>query len=480
MEKRKTDETGAAGKAAGNEAIQVALACAMTMLGVATLFMTQSIFLEISQSFGIDIGRVHLAFGVASLSYAATFFVLGPATDMLHPPKLAVGGTTLLAATLIRASWTNDFNVFLLSMALTGIFTAAIPAAMFPHIAAISPRNKQAVYIGSLVAAGPMGIIFGRVAMGLMTAALGWQSSFRIYAGGLLFLAGVAWGVFSHKQRHSFGPIRNIFRVYANSMRIMVKPETASCLLIGFGLFFGTLGILTFLTYRLVAPPFNWTSAQVGWISFAGITALVAPFSGNLSRRIGAVKMILAGLSLCLAALQLMSWFDSTACITLGVLLLFLGVYICQPLLFLLMGQYVASTSLGAASSLYILFCVGGGSLSSFVLGPVWRSQGWPGIAVICSASMAFSLLIMTMRTLAVMKNAMRCEVIGAKQNRQYLKANGTAKEKKVKNEQFNFRSCYSALEDGSSEYRDSIEPVYPSIGSTNERQRIGCSNKCK
>ena len=144
MKMRKTDETGSA---VGNETAQVIVACAMTMLGVATLFMTQSIFLEISQSFGIDIGRVHLAFGVASLSYAATFFVLGPATDMLHPPKLAVGGTTLLAATLLWASQTNDFGVFLLSMALTGIFTAAIPAAMFPHIAAIAPRNKQAVFI---------------------------------------------------------------------------------------------------------------------------------------------------------------------------------------------------------------------------------------------------------------------------------------------------------------------------------------------
>lgn len=394
METLKTDETGAA----GNERLKVALACAMTMLGVATLFMTQSIFLEISESFGIDIGRVHLAFGFASLSYAATFFVLGPATDMRHLPKMAVGGTALLAATILWASCAGDFGVFLLNMALAGIFTATIPAAMFPHIAAISPQHKQAVYIGSLVAAGPMGIIFGRVSMGLMTAEFGWRLSFRIYAAVLLTLAVIAWIVFVRNQKHAFGPIRNIARLYAGSMRIIVKPETGSFLLVGFGLFFGTLGILTFLTYRMVAPPYNWTSAQVGWISFAGVTALVAPFSGNLSRRIGPVKMILSGLVLCLAALQLMSWFQSTVCIILGLFLLFLGVYICQPLLFLLMGQYVPRTSLGSASSLYILFCIGGGSLSSFVLGPVWCSQGWHGIAAICSGAVVLSLFIMIKR----------------------------------------------------------------------------------
>jgi hypothetical protein len=42
------------------------------------------------------------------------------------------------------------------------------------------------------------------------------------------------------------------------------------------------------------------------WISFAGITALIAPFAGNLSQKIGIYKIIFPGLLICLLSFQLM------------------------------------------------------------------------------------------------------------------------------------------------------------------------------
>ncbi len=180
----------------------------------------------------------------------------------------------------------------------------------------------------------------------------------------------------------------------------MSNPKTLSLLLVGFGLYFGFLGMITFLTYRLVAPPFNFSSGEVGWISFAGITALIAPFSGSISQKIGLLKIIFPSLLICLLSFQLMGWFQSITLIVLGLLLLFFGVYSCQPLVFLLIGQSVPKESIGSASSLYILFCVGGGSLSSILLGPVWRSYGWHGITILCSISLLISLLIMLINAL--------------------------------------------------------------------------------
>ena len=76
-----------------------------------------------------------------------------------------------------------------------------------------------------------------------------------------------------------------------NSIRLLFNPKILSLLLAGFTLFVGFLGMVTFLTYRLIAPPFNFSSGEVGWISFAGITALIAPFAGNLSQKIGTYKI---------------------------------------------------------------------------------------------------------------------------------------------------------------------------------------------
>jgi len=374
---------------------RVIIACVINLLAVSTVFMTQSIFLEISESFGIDITEAGFSFSIVSLFYSLSFLFLGPLSDKFDLPKIAVTGLAFLSMTVLYASNAHNFTLFLISMALMGICAALIPASMFPHIAIIAPENKLGIYMGSIVASGTLGVVFGRTFMGIATSVMGWQSSFKMTSA-LIFLCTVM-SFFSlvEGSRERKTDTVSVLKLYETTARLMIRPEVLSLLLAGFTLLFGFLGMLTFLTYRLVEAPFNFTAVGVGWISFAGITALIAPFAGNISQKVGTMKVIFSSLLVCLLSFQLMGWFQSITLITLGLLLLFLGVYSCQPLLFILIGKSVPKESIGSASSLYIFFCIGGGSLSSIVLGPVWRIYGWPGITTICSISLSVSLLIM-------------------------------------------------------------------------------------
>jgi YNFM family putative membrane transporter len=362
--------------------------------------MTQSIFLELSEFFKIDITQARFSFSIVSLFYAASFFFLGPAADKFDLPKIAVAGLLLLAITVFCSSYAASFSLFIIAMALMGICAALIPASMFPYVAKTSPKNKTGIYMGSIVASGTLGVIFGRVSMGLLTSIIGWQFSFRIVSFVIFILSALTFLSLVEKHDEKSKNHQKLTRLYANSIRLFFNPKILSLLLVGFSLFFGFLGMVTFLTYRLIAPPFNFSSGEVGWISFAGITALIAPFAGNLSRKIGTYKIIFLGLLICLLSFQLMGWFQSITLTALGLLLLFLGVYACQPLVFLLIGQNAPKESIGSVSSLYILFCIGSGSLSSIILGPVWRSYGWYGITTLCSISLLISLLIMSIITL--------------------------------------------------------------------------------
>ena len=161
-------------------------------------------------------------------------------------------------------------------------------------------------------------------------------------------------------------------------------------------MFFLFAGIDTFFFYSIIDSLFFLSSGVIGWVSFSGITARIALFAGILSQHIGTYKILFSSLLVCLLSFQLMGWFQSITLTALGLLLLFLGVYTFQPILFILVGQNVPKESIGSASSLYILFCIGGGSLSSIFLGPVWRSYGWHGITILCSISLLISLLIMS------------------------------------------------------------------------------------
>jgi len=309
---------------------------------------------------------------------------------------MALTGLLMLAITVFYSSLTSDFSLFICTMALMGISAALVPASMFPHIAKTAPAHKIGVYMGSIVASGTLGVILGRVSMGILTAMVGWQISFRIVSAALALLAAVTFPYLAERNIRKVENKQNLSSLYLNSLRMLSNTKILSFLLVGFCLFIGFLGMVTFLTYRLIAPPFNFTSGEIGWISFAGITALIAPCAGYLSQKFGQYRMIFISLVVCLLSLQLMGWFQSVLLTALGILLLFLGVYTCQPLVFILIGQSVPRESLGSVSALYILFCVGGGSLSSIFLGPIWRSFGWPGVTSVCTIFLVISLSILT------------------------------------------------------------------------------------
>jgi len=370
------------------------------MLAVSTVFMTQAIFLELSTTYAIDITQARYAFSVTSLFYSLTFFFIGPAADKFSLSKIAAIGLALLAVSIAGASMATRFSEFIIAMAFTGSFASLIPAAMFPHMVLIAPQKKSGMYVGSIVASGTVGIVFGRTLIGILTALYGWQNAFRAIAVLILLCSLLTLAATKRNDARRTPSKAPLSQLYLNSINLLSSFKISSLLLIGFLLFFAFLGMITFLTYRLVSPLFHFTSGEIGYISLAGLTALVAPFVGNFSQRVGVYKILIPSMMTCFISLQLLGWSASVPAIIIGILLLFITVYACQPLIFLLISQVASVTALGSASALYILCCIGGGSLSSVVLGPVWESYGWPGITAACSASLVAAFLMLVGKVL--------------------------------------------------------------------------------
>lgn len=383
---------GSGGNTVGSEFFRICMACLVTLFAVSTVFMNQSIFLELSQSFAIDLQEARFSFSWISLFYGLAFLLIGPIADTFAFEKVASFGLLCLSVLYVFAAQAQSYAMFLACMACMGWAAAFVPATMFPYVALISPPKKLGMYVGAVVASATVGIILGRVSLGIMTDVMGWRASYLVFSGLLGICAVVVFfvlrggGAVQRKARPSLLPL------YGNMVRLVCSPRVAILLMTGFFLFFGFMGAVTFLTYRLVGPSFGFSAGQVGYISFVGLVAMVAPFAGEVTQRVGVLRVFLPAFGLCLAALQILGWSMSVPVIALGLLLLFMGVYTCQPVLFLVIGRIVPKESLGCASSLYILFCIGGGSLSSVVLGDVWQAYGWEGIVVASTASLLAGL----------------------------------------------------------------------------------------
>jgi len=372
------------------------IACLAVMIVALTVFMTQPVFMEISDSFNVDITRTRFAFSVVSIFYGISFLLFGPAADRFDLQKMSSVGLFFLAIGVFAAAIVGSFNSFILSMAVIGICASAVAASMFPYMVQIAPEEKQSIYLGSIVAASTTGMVIGRFLVGIMTSSWGLTNTFKIIAMAICIFSLLTTIVLNGKKINNAPQAGEKYsKSYLKALKLMISPELLPLLMIGFFLFFGFLGMVTFLTFRLTNAPFYFTSADIGWISLAGLTALIgSPLSGILAQKTGVFKIMITSLSLCLISVQLMGWIPLTLPVCTGLLLLFLGVYFCQPLIFLLISRKVPQKYLGTASSLYILFCIGGGSVSSVALGPVWKLFGWQGVTLICSGSLVIAMAL--------------------------------------------------------------------------------------
>ena len=116
-EKQLIRETALPESALKTDRSKILIACTINLLAVSTVFMTQTIFLELSESFKIDIPQARFSFSIVSLFYAASFFFLGPAADKFDLPKIAVTVLILLAITVFYSSYAASFRLFIIAMA---------------------------------------------------------------------------------------------------------------------------------------------------------------------------------------------------------------------------------------------------------------------------------------------------------------------------------------------------------------------------
>lgn len=227
--------------------LKVAIASIITMFAVSAVFITQPIFPEIAGDFKIDMVQARLAFSMASLFYAVAFFLIGPSTDRFNLPTMSFSGLLLLCLTIFLSSYSSSFSCFVVMMGISGFFAALVPASMFPYVVKLAPKEKRGRYLGVIVAASTLGLLIGRVAVGGLTEIWGWKFAFKLVS--LLFFLLSLLSLFLCNVETSKKPDRlSVMQLYSGAFKILRRKEILNFYMTGFLIFFGFLGIVTFLT----------------------------------------------------------------------------------------------------------------------------------------------------------------------------------------------------------------------------------------
>lgn len=369
------------------------VAVVATTVSVAIVYVPQSIFAEIASDLSISAVDARESFTVSALCYALAFFVFGPLSDVLSPRTLGSFGAIATALFGSLAACVNSFSMFIAAVAATGIFAASVPAAMFA-LAGRAQSERSGRYFGFILAATVAGITIGRGIGALIAGEIGWRWAYAVFAVAILVLGLSSLALpRDHRRELSIGG------AYLAAMRMMVRPAVLSYLTIGGALFLGYLGITTVLTLRLSSPPMSLDATAIGVISLSGLVALAgAPLAGTLVPRIGAKNVSLLGLAVCVVGVATIGLAATPWTATIGLLVLYLGVFAAQPALMVRLTQLVGHDLKGSASASYFLVCLLAGSLGGSVLGWIWQHCGWSFAAGTAIVTVVLALVVATAR----------------------------------------------------------------------------------
>lgn len=374
--------TVAPARAATGSAWGTALtASAATCVAVATVYMTQPVFPEVAADLRVPAPDVRFAFTVASFAYALSFFLFGPLTDRVSGRAMASGGAAAVAGLAALAAFAPGFAALAALLAAAGVAAAAVPSATIALMPKLAPPGLTGTFFGLMIGASVAGIALGRSMTGVIAEAADWRVAFGTLAA-LNLLS--ALGLLALLPRTDpgaggSGPVRD---AYAAALGLFRQATVVRLLAVGTALFFGYLGVATMLTYRLQEAPFHYSAGAIGAVSLIGLVGVLgAPAAGRLTALTAARNVVLIGLALVLGGIALLGLAGGPVALAAGMLLLFLGVFSCQPAVLVMLAAEAGPERRGSASSLYMLVCLLAGSVASAAFGPVWTGGGWAAVA---------------------------------------------------------------------------------------------------
>ena len=378
---------------------RVTLALFLGALSVyASLYVTQPILPLLSEAFGITPAHASLSVSVATVSLALSQVLVGPLADSLG--RKPVMTFAMLAAGVIgvAAALAPSFGPFLFLRFVHGLVMAGLPATAMAYLAEEIDARHLGAAMGLYIAGNSVGGLSGRIIAGMAADFWGWRAA--VGSIGVMSLACALWFTRTLPPSRHFRPQPlQPKRLVLSLLRAWGDPLLRTLYMVGFLAMGSFVALYNYVSYHLMAAPYNLSPALVGWIFLLYLAGTFSSaFLGRLSDRYGRAPML--GLSL---AIQLTGATVSLAgpllVKILGIAIFTFGFFGAHSIASGWVGQRAVRDK-GAASALYLFTYYLGSSLAGTTAGLFWMRFHWPGVVgfIACFLVAALGLAALSRR----------------------------------------------------------------------------------
>ena len=345
-------------------------------IAVANIYYNQPMLVIIAASFPGHIGPA-LVPTVTQLGYAAGLLLLVPLGDLLDRRKLIVAQFLVLAlASLLAAFAPTDWALVGASLLLGIGATAA--QQIVPLAASLAVPARRGAVVGAVMSGLLSGILLSRTLSGLISAYAGWRAMFLLGVPLALLGSLMMWRMLpSAKAQTTLGYgalMASLVRLWREEPKLRQATLTQAALFAAFSTFWTVLALYLAQRYQLGSG----VAGLFGVVGAVGV--LAAPAAGRMADRIGGRRVIMAGVALVLLAWLVFAGWTSLAGLTVGVILLDLGVQSA-----LIANQHVIyglrEEAKGRVNTLFMGGMFLGGTFGSMAAMLAWERAGWQGVS---------------------------------------------------------------------------------------------------
>jgi predicted MFS family arabinose efflux permease len=346
-------------------------------------------------AFAADFNADAAAVGwVATLTFggflAGTFFLvpLGDRYDKRTLILIELG--VLIVALLVMAS-APTLPALIAASLVVGL-TSGFAQLVIPLTAELAPPEKRGRVMGALLACLFLGILFGRLAGGLIAQFLGWRWTYVAAAAMLAALAPalLLW-LPSMPARTQLGYVRLIGSLfgYLRDNATLRRASTIQFLLgISYGGFWATVAPMMLALH-------GFGPAQTGFLAIPGAAGiLISQPAGRWSDRRGAFPIVTAGVCLVLAAFVVLAFAPvAVAAVIAGAVLLDSGlrsaIVANQTLI-----TAVAPEARSRFNTVFGAHIWGGNAVGAFLASTALAQWGWTSVCAIAVSASCIALLL--------------------------------------------------------------------------------------
>jgi MFS transporter, YNFM family, putative membrane transport protein len=339
-------------------------------------YVPQPLLPMLSGLFGVSHVAVSLTITLATAGVALAAPLIGLVADRFGRKRVIVTSAILLALATLGAATADGLRPLLAWRFLQGICTPGVFAVTVAYIqeewAGRGAGSATAAYVTGTVIGG----FTGRFTSGLVATRWNWHLSF--VTAGLVGLAAAVllWRWLPCESR--FVRRAGDRSTFASASDHVRNRRLIATFAAGFCVLFSLLGVFTYITFYLAAPPFRLRPSGLGSLFFVYlIGAVVTPLCGRQIDRYGHRLSLSAAIGVSITGV-LLTLGQSLWIVIAGLAFCCTGVFVAQSAANSFIG--IATThSKALAVGMYVTFYYAGGSLGAVLPGYLWTRYGWPG-----------------------------------------------------------------------------------------------------